>query len=112
MISRSALASERFLHFSACTLCTNQNAPARKMKTATMPQSSALMRKVRNFWSSRYTRILAVSIASVSSAWRDRRRLGLLARDGGVTFFDGAESIGVVQIESRILHLCAEARLV
>src|SRR5438874_12485398 len=62
MTSRSAFASERLRHFSACTLCTNQNAPARKRKTATIPHRRALMRKVRNFWSSRYTRMTQHSV--------------------------------------------------
>src|SRR5688500_14311067 len=56
-ISRSAFASDRPRYFSACTPCTNQDDPARKTKTATMPQRTALMRNWRNFWSSRYTRM-------------------------------------------------------
>src|SRR5712691_8007000 len=61
---RSALASERLRYLSACTPCTNQNDPARKTKTAMIDHKRALIRKVRNFWSSRYTRMESVSRSS------------------------------------------------
>src|SRR5205814_6895458 len=75
---RSAFASDRLRYLSACTPCTNQNDPARKTKMATIAHSNALMRKVRNFWSSRYTRISGLSVPD--SNLREQEALSAPAR--------------------------------
>src|SRR5438067_6066669 len=96
--SRSALASESPRYFSACTPCTNQNEPARKTKMTTIAHSRALMRNVRNFWSSRYTRIGSPeSLAEVCVGGRSLL-FRLLSGNGDLSLPDHLEQLGIRQV--------------